>query len=326
MRRDHHLDIVKGLAVISMSFVHVNIFFLNQHNFILDNITKWGAISCFSAFLLISGILVGKSISKGKKPNWFKIIKRTSFIYIVYLIIGLLSWYVAEGSLTISEIDNIIILRELPLLSEYLVNFLILSLLFKIGYGCFKKVSKSIVFTILLSIGIYLLGQYLYSIQLLDNVWFKGLFVGIGDYHYFPLFQYLPVYLLGVYLGRKGNDKYYIFAFISVLVGYVMFKLFNISFWRRFPPSPLFLLESLLLPLSILALLKAFKIKFRVTLIELYAKNSLLALLVLTVTTLFLALLLPQNVNLMYVWVINIAVLVVTAVLLQAYKKIVKMV
>ena len=326
MRRDHHLDIVKGLAVIMMSFVHVNIFFLNKQNLILDNITKWGAISCFSAFLLISGILVGKSINKGKKPNWFKIIKRTSFIYIVYLVIGLLSWYVAEGSLTISEIDNIIILYELPLLSEYLINFLLLSLLFRIGYGFFKKVSKSIVLTMLLSVGIYLLGQYLYSIELLNNVWFKGLFVGIGDYHYFPLFQYLPIYLLGIYLGRRDERKTYIYAFISVLIGYVLLKFLNIAFWRRFPPSPLFLLESLLIPMFIFALLKAFKAKFRVLPIEIYAKNSLLSLLLLTVITLLLALFLPNNVGILAVWGINIAVLVVTAVLLQAYKKIVKMV
>jgi fucose 4-O-acetylase-like acetyltransferase len=326
MKRDYHLDTVKGLAVIAMSFVHVNIFFLNTSNAILDSITKWGAISCFSAFLLISGILVGKSISNKKKPSWFKTAKKLFFIYLVYLIIGLLSWYVTQGSLSISEIDRIIILKELPLLSEYLINFLLLYLLLKVCYGCLERVSKSIILTILVSVGIYALGHYLYSIDFLNNVWFKGLFVGIGDYHYFPLFQYLPIYLLGIYLGRKSKTKYYIYAFVVVLMSYFAIKIFNLTPWRRFPPSLLFLTQSLLIPLSILALLKGFKVQRRFKVIEHFAKNSLLSLLLLTVITLLSALFLPQNTNILFVWGINIGVLVITAVLLQAYKKTSKMI
>jgi hypothetical protein len=326
MKRDYHLDTVKGLAVIAMSFVHVNIFFLDSSNVVLDSITKWGAISCFSSFLLISGILVGKSISKGKKPSWFKTVKEIFYIYLVYLIIGLLSWYVTKGRLSVPEIDSIIILKELPLLSEYLINFLLLNLLLKLCYGCIKKISKSVILTILISVAVYILGQYLYSIEFFNNVWFKGLFVGIGDYHYFPLLQYLPIYLLGIYLGRKDKKTYFIYAFVILLISYFVLKVFNLSSWRRFPPSSLFLTQSLLIPLSILAFLKGFKVKVRFLIIEHFAKNSLLSLLLLTVITLLLALFLPKNVSILYVWGINIGVLLITAILLQAYKKASKMV
>ena len=326
MKRDHHLDIIKGLAVIAMSFVHVNIFFLNQRSFLLDRITKWGAISCFSTFILISGILGGMSLKNRKQLTWLKTIKKIFYIYITYLVIALTSLYVTKDSLRIVDINNIIILRELPLLSEYLITFILFYLFFKITYKPLLTISKSWLVLLAMSILIYLFGGYIYNADFFNKIWFKGLFVGIGDYHYFPLFQYLPIYLLGIFLGRHSKAKYYVIAFLTVLISYLFIKFFGFSLWRRFPPTQLFLIQSLLIPLAILVLLKGFKLKIQIPSIEIFAKNSLLSLLVLTVLTLILTLFLPISVPMLSVWVINIGVLLITAILLLAYKKISKMV
>jgi hypothetical protein len=326
MKRDIHLDIVKGLAVVGMSFVHVNIFFLNQPNSILDQITKWGAISCFSSFLLIFGILGGIALNRNKKPTWFKTLKKMFFVYLSYLVIGLLSWYVTKGYLRIVDIDNIIILKELPLLSEYLITFLLLYILFKVFYKLLYRISKKWYLILGFSILIFVTGQYLYNLGFLNDTWLKGLFVGIGDYHYFPLFQYLPIYLLGIYLGRKGREKYYFYSFLLVLIAYLTIKLFGFSSWRRFPPTIYFILESLLLPLSVLAILKGFKVKTSLGFISIFGQKSLLSLLILTVITLVLTLFLDPNISILSVWVINIGILCITATLLYAYKKAIKMV
>lgn len=326
MKRDHSLDIVKGLAVIAMSFVHVNIFFLSRQDLVLDNITKWGAIACFSTFLLISGILGGMALKKGKKPSWSKTLKRALFLYISYAIIALLSWYVNKGTLSIVDIGNILIFRELPLLSEYLIPFLLLSFLFQLGYKPLLKISKSWLLISLFSVGIFLLGQLLYSLNFLDAFWLKGLFVGSGDYHYFPLFQYLPVYLLGVFLGRNSKVRYYIFTFFTVLLAYIVLKVTNISSWNRFPPSSYFLIESLLLPTLLLALLKVFNWVVKFKPIEIFAKDSLLSLIVLTLITLFLTIFLPSSVSITLVWLLNVGVLALTGLILALYIKAKKMV
>jgi uncharacterized membrane protein len=326
MKRDHDLDILKGVAVIAMSFVHVNIFFLDQQALVLDKITKWGAISCFTAFLLIVGIIEGRLIKKEKTPKWSKILKRILFLYISYLVIALLSLYQSTGRLEISELLNILIFKNPPLLSEYLIPFILISFIYKVGYKQLKEISKSWQLTFIISLGVFLLGTLMYRSNVLDGFWIKDLLVGNSKYHYFPLLQYLPIYLLGLFLGRKDRIKYFILSFILAISTYLLFKTLKLDIWIRFPPNLYFLVESLLLPLLILVVLKGFDINIKFLPLEIYAKDSLLSLVILTVTTLLLVIFFSPLFPVIGVWVLNLTVIALTGLILTIYLKMKKMV
>jgi uncharacterized membrane protein len=326
MRRDHDIDILKGLAVLAMSFVHVNIFFLGNQAPVLDLITKWGAISCFTTFLIIVGIIQGRFIGKGRKPKWSKTSRRTVFLYISYLIIALLSVYMSKGSVTLQNVGNILIFKEVPLLSEYLIMFIFISLLFQAGYMALKIISKTWILTLLISVAIFILGNVLYRADFSNDLWIKNVFVGGGDFNYFPILQYMPIYLLGLFLGRKNEFKYYLISFLVVLVLYLPMKLLGLGVWVRFPPSVYFLIQSLLIPLFVLFVLKGLKANVQFSPLEIYAKDSLLSLIILTVTTLLLATFFSPLFPVVGVWVVNLAVISLTGLILAAYLKLKEMV
>lgn len=326
MKRDRDLDILKGIAVVAMSFVHVNIFFLDQQAVVLDHITKWGAISCFTSFLLIVAILEGRALSKEKVPRWSKTLKRVLLLYIAYLIIAGLSWYISHGGISIQTFFDIAVFRIVPLLSEYLTLFIILSLLYQISYKVLSKISNSLLFTIVISIVTYLVGTWLYSTNILDSFWLKGLLVGGGEYNYFPIMQYLPIYFLGLYLGRKNKRVYFLGAFLVISILHFSLKFLGLSDWKRFPPSFFFLVESLFPPLLILAVLKYFNIDIKFGPLEIYAKDSLLSLVILTVTALLLANFFSPIFPVVGVWVTNLAVISLTGLLLVVYFKVKEMV
>jgi len=60
--RDYPLDILKSIAIVLMSSVHVNSL-LQVNSGILDKITFLGATVCFSVFLFGIGFVAGKKIT-----------------------------------------------------------------------------------------------------------------------------------------------------------------------------------------------------------------------------------------------------------------------
>ena len=109
--RDYALDILKSIAIVLMSFVHINSL-LQVNTGVLDKITFLGATVCFSVFLFAIGYVAGKKIVERKEDSWKKVIKKVLLIYLCYLLVGILSFFVLEGQIPLNSIINIAIRSE----------------------------------------------------------------------------------------------------------------------------------------------------------------------------------------------------------------------
>jgi uncharacterized membrane protein len=75
-KRLEDIDLLKGLAIILMSFVHVNSLLFVEPFGILDDLTYIGSTVCFVVFLFSFSFLQGKKLLVGKIDSWKKIFRK----------------------------------------------------------------------------------------------------------------------------------------------------------------------------------------------------------------------------------------------------------
>ncbi|MBU0660783.1 hypothetical protein KKG22_01230 [Patescibacteria group bacterium] len=257
-KRIHGLDFLRGVAIFFMLVTHINAVFITKGNYALDKLSWFGATCCFSAFLFCFAFIYGKQITANKwdtKKQW----KRFGQIILVYYISALLAAFFLYPPLSLAETGEILILKHIPLYTEFILAFALYILLIIPFRPVLKQIRRFPIAAIILSIFVYVLSRWLYTIDV--PTWFvttKALFVGDAHMHTFGVLSYAPIFMLGFLFGAlkdnayKKNLLYTLFGLSSIAAS--ILRLTDYSLWYRFPPSSLFLLYGVAYILGLLLL------------------------------------------------------------------------
>ncbi|MDF2646309.1 MAG: hypothetical protein K0Q73_2114 [Paenibacillus sp.] len=244
--RDYSIDIFKGLLVIGMVYCHILQFFSNPMVFtgaqrVIDVVN----IVTFTGFVFSFGY-VGQLAYYNKpfKAVYGRMLSTALKTLIAFYISGTYyRLFLDRKPLTWSTIKPILILQDIPGWSEFLISF---SLIMLVGLVLFKPLTwlverkfKLWVVVLLLLITTYLPYDKVTVNQL-------GLLIGTRKFASFPVVQYFPYYLIGMYAARYKlgwSWRFFIgsLAASGIFITYVIAKQ---GLPERFPPSIYWILSS----------------------------------------------------------------------------------
>lgn len=238
--RDYSADYFKGILVIGMVYAHVLQFFSDEMIYpSIQFSTQFFNLITFSGFVFCFGYVC--QLAYYCKP--FQLVYRKMFVtglktLIAFYLSGIaFQLYVAKLPLHIDTLLPIFLLEVIPGWSEFLVSF---SLIILLGVGLFPVMiwisNRPRIFWLicLLLLGTSFIDYSKISIPQL------GLLVGTTAFPTFPVVQYLPFYLIGMYFAKNhiGFKWRYLAASSagSIVFLYYLFST-NMQLPERFPPS-----------------------------------------------------------------------------------------
>lgn len=245
MNRDYSIDLFRGFLVIGMVLVHVMQFFTSpEYSQASIHIINIGNMITFSGFMFCFGYVVQISyMEKEFNEVYIKIIKRILITLVAFYISGIAYRLIIGRSYIIWDtFKNILILKDIPGWSEFLVSFTYANLATLLFFKPFKLiVNNSKIFfavIILLLLTCFIPYENVTSNQL-------GILLGSQQFASFPLLQYMPFYILGMYF-KKNNMKFnkiaLLISFIpTALPLYLYINTGNLP--SRFPPSVLWIVS-----------------------------------------------------------------------------------
>lgn len=313
-KRDIKIDLLKTVAIILMSFVHINSLIYTGKG-LLDTVTYLGATVCFSIFLFSIGYIQGKKITEGKELTWKNVLKSSLQVYIPYLILGFISTLIFKPDFVVLDILKMAIFAYLPNYVEFLVAFIFYYLFMKIVYKPLKRYIDNVYVLIMVAILSFGISLILSKINVTNPIllWLQTHLIGSKEtaVHSFPLLSYMPVYISALLLSKYGNKLTYAYVFSSSFLILVLLEAFGARQWYRWPPSLPFILYGILfisLLMFLFEFVKESKLLEKVTLMGRY---PMLSLIYLTAVAFLLKILpLEDDVPTLLVWVLNIVVLV----------------
>lgn len=269
------LDLLRGVTVFLMIAAHAVYFFHNDTSSILSLVEKFGNTVAFTTFLIISGA-TAKIAYFSKEDIWperkKRLYKRIRVLLLGYFVIAFIVFFgdiaSSQGIAKLAFILDILTLRKMPPFGEFYLPFIVFPFIISLLPRFFRKVTKSLFMTILVSLAIYFLGMLLYQLPVPEIlVPWKGMLVGAEGYYRFPIFQYFPLYLLGMVWKTKLlilktkqqvelAEGVMLTSGLSLVFAIVTFLVFGSSMeeiMRRWPPSIPFLMVGIFFA-SVLAL------------------------------------------------------------------------
>lgn len=259
--RNKSVDFLRGTAIILMLVTHINSFFLDNNDSILDYVTWAGATLCFTIFLFCFGFGYGHKMTYEKKLDRSKNLKRSLILLLSYYVTAITAQFLLTNSISLRDILSIFSFTLQPPFTEFMIPFAIFTFLLTFIYDPMRSSlqgHRHYSFTILLayftmSVMLYITSHYFLSSTptkpLLKTI--KILFIGQTNMHTFPILEYSPIFIFGLTIGYLGRSKklshkqehiftWKIFWFSLILIGIISFM--KLSTWKRWPPSILFLL------------------------------------------------------------------------------------
>lgn len=246
-QRDLSIDILKTLVVIPMVIGHIIQLLFFQFGIInqtLVNITSYINLVSFGCFYFAFGYSV--SIAYLPKPK--QIIRPKLIRNFLRLLVG---FYLSSACFvlclyphpTIKSIIEILTLRKVAGYSEFLLTFI-----FTIPFiYIFKQqLSKATNWRILMGITtICVASTFIPYSTIKEN--FIGLFFGTTQYACYPILQYIPCFLFGIFV-QKNKELFGRLRFIWIGGFFLLFLALYFGVFKdqvqRFPPSLLWIICS----------------------------------------------------------------------------------
>ena len=239
MKREYSIDIFKGLLVIGMILVHIMQFFSDVSvspsiKYVMD----FGNLVTFSGFVFCFGYAVQLSyLEKDLENVYLKLINNAVKAVCAFYISGIaFKVFIENNPITWDTFTGVLILRDMPGWSEFLASFAYFNLITVILFLPFKKLLKNKTQFWLLFFILFLTCFLPYEKITINQI---GVLIGTRNFACFPVLQYMPFYLLGMYF-----KKYNIGFDIRLLVGATalsavpIYKYITINMLPgRFPPS-----------------------------------------------------------------------------------------
>lgn len=247
MHRDYTIDYEKGIVVALMVFCHVMQFFGNEALYPEQYwITQSICVLAFPLFLFTFGRSV--YIAYYTKPFFTvvpRMLKSALRCYCSFCISGIFCQvFINNAPFNLSTIWDILVLNTIPSMSEFLISFALFAVLALVAFPIFKwLLSHKTVFwcvTLLCGCSVFIPYNNITDPRL-------GLLIGTTAFSAFPLLQYMPFFLLGMYVAAHSMQRKWIWLLVSgvltaIAVGHILaYHLLP----TRFPPSLMWLLLSI---------------------------------------------------------------------------------
>lgn len=221
------IDVTKGLLVVAMVLAHT-IQRFELHSF--DSVSYSINLLCFSGFMYCFGYAAWIAyLSKDATP-WRKVLITSAKCYVAFIIAGSISSMMLNNN-GVDVIYRIALMQTLPPYAEFFLTFSMVILISSLLKPVLTKATQSNALTIL-SCLLCLLTTF---ITPWDTNIFIGQLIGGTNYYYFPLIQYLPLFILGVYSARN-DGKFNILALLMSLPAFY-YLITTPNEIGRFPPS-----------------------------------------------------------------------------------------
>ncbi|MDO8513543.1 MAG: acyltransferase family protein [bacterium] len=267
--RDYSLDIIRGIVVLIMIIAHAIDFYHDGSSTFLHYLVISINTITFTIFLFLSGAIAYLVYLKNhysEKTLFHHIGRRLGLLLGSYYVLVCISLFdkIISASLydQLRLILDVLLFRNVPSYTEFLIPFLLFSLLIIPLRKTMTKLAENIPLAITVSLGIYALGMLLYHISLPSYLipW-KALLVGHDSIYRFPIFQYFPIYIFGLQWGRylvntsnvkeKGITSQILLWLTAgiLIISVAVYLLMNTPIshiFLRWPPSVPFLLTGLL--------------------------------------------------------------------------------
>lgn len=240
-KRDHSIDIWKGLLVIFMVYCHVLQFFSAPEYYKMGDIVINAAnVITFHSFVFCFGMTCYIAyLSKPFDKVWKKMLRTALRCYFAFVISGL-AYLVLVGSRIPGKylIRDLMLLNEIPGWSEFLIAFAFFILMALIFFKAVNKLLENKKLFWIVTLLLFLSGFIPYEQIKFNQV---GLLIGTMNFPSFPVLQHMPFFLVGMYVVKydiKFNWKILIGSFILTSIGIVYILFFNNGkLPERFPPS-----------------------------------------------------------------------------------------
>ncbi len=214
--RESSLDFLRGIAVILMTAAHVIFFVHTDTSGVLRMVARSANTVVFTLFLFVSGAatLVSLRGTSGfpDKEETKRILKHSCILLAGFYIVAFFILLTNPDHLPVVDIvkhaGEILTLTRVPGFSEFLLPFAFFSFSTLLLKPFYSLISRSFILTLLFSFVLYGSGMIFYRIadptspikELL------ALFVGAEGTLRFPIIQYSPVFLIGLWWGRFLED------------------------------------------------------------------------------------------------------------------------
>jgi peptidoglycan/LPS O-acetylase OafA/YrhL len=158
---------------------------------------------------------------------------------------------------SIQDILKILFLIEIPGYTEFLLPFILFGTIILSGRNPIRKIVRTFPSTLIFSIFFFVLGNTVFDLNISGGMQpYISIIAGSDSLYRFPLLQYSPVFLLGLYFGKLINRKghsirtisipYILTLLILVSTHFITPKIYHLNTFDRWPPSIAFLSAGLL--------------------------------------------------------------------------------
>jgi hypothetical protein len=245
--RSSALDIFKGLLVFGMILAHIIQILGNRNDYLLSAISKYINLISFSGFLFAFGYAnYFAYFSKDFQVVKWRMFKTGLKILLAFYISGIASRIIFEKkAIHLLDIIKIILLADIPAYSEFLASFAIITLLALVLFRLIKTVLSNKIYFWLLNIFLLFTTFIPYERITINQI---GLLIGTNNFACFPVIQYSPLYLIGIYFARYQVKLNRIVLLISstFTLSFISYLLYTHSLPNRFPPSLFWIVGSAL--------------------------------------------------------------------------------
>ena len=236
MKRDRSIDYEKGFVVACMVLCHILQFFGNPAEYPAEeNIMRAINALAFSTFVFAYGRSIAASwLELPWKRSLPRALRSALRSYAAFILSGTAYKVLCEGKdFSRWAPLNVVLLRSIPGWSEFLIALALIGLLAALTLPALRWLSDRPL-PLLLVCALCLAATQMPYGQIKD---FRiGLLIGTTRFACFPVVQYLPFLLAGIYAGRHGFNRW-------MALGALLLTSIAVYVWvqygepSRFPPS-----------------------------------------------------------------------------------------
>lgn len=243
MKRNRAIDYEKGVIVFVMVWDHVLAYFGNGDAHPEQSAIMMAICSmAFSTFVFAYGRSVFLAYySRDLKTAVPRMLGSAARSYLAFCISGIANNVLCQGKdFSRNVVKKVILLKDIPSMSEFLVSFAILAVLALVLYVPMKKMleHKRAFWAVaaLLLLSTFIPYERIKSVHL-------GLLIGSKRFYLFPVLQYFPLFMAGLYVEKYGmNRKCVWFGLATALTSVSAIYTAVHGQPERFPPTLLWII------------------------------------------------------------------------------------
>ena len=237
MRYDKSIDRIRGVLVMIMVYAHVLQFFGNTGAYpSIEWITQTINVLVFPTFVFCFGRSAAMAyLQKPFRKAAPKLAKTAMIMYCVFVLSGLGYRLLVDGSpFNAQTVNNILLLSDMPGWSEFLAGFGAYAVAVLVLFVPLRWLSTRLAPSLIA--GAVCLGLCFLPYDLITSKQ-AGLFIGSSTFACFPVVQYAPYLLAGIYwqTTKKHGLVLSLIGTVATVAGVVYMALDGLP--TRFPPS-----------------------------------------------------------------------------------------